>query len=219
MLKRLILILTLIVTFTTTAAHAAGNFLNSVVLEKGDEGFNVILRSDNTAKVKKSSQASDKIVLTLQGITTSSDFNTMYKNTSDINNIIVENTDSDTVKLYIQAPDISKANIVFETPNSAPITAVDNFASEKIAWSVISLILLLMAMKSAKNINTGNPIYDLHQKVLREREMEMYQNFKQELKRMPKMNYNVKNRSYTTNVARRNETIRTMKNSKQLTRI
>lgn len=219
MLKRLILILTLIVTFTTAAANAAGNFLNSVVLEKGDEGFNIILRSDNTAKVKKSLQSSDKIVLTLQGITTSNDFNTMYKNTSDINNIIVENTDNDTIKLYIQAPGISKANIVFETPNSAPIPAVDNFASEKIAWSVISLILLLMAMKSAKNINTGNPIYDLHQKVIREREMEMYQNFKQELKHMPKMNYNVKNRSYTTNVARRNETLRTIKNSKQLTRI
>lgn len=219
MLKRLILILTLIVTFTVSAASAADNFLNSVVLEKGDDGFNIVLRSDNTAKVKKSSQATDKMVLTLQGITTSSDFNTMYKNTPDINNIIVENTDTDTVKIYIQAPEISKANVIFETPDSAPIPAVDNFASEKIAWSIISLCLLFMAMKSAKNINTGNPIYDLHQKVVREREMEMYQNFKQELKRMPKMNYNVNNRSYTTNIVRRNETIRTIRKSKQLTRI
>lgn len=220
MLKKLILILTLIVTFTVNTAQAGTNFLNSVVLEKGEDGYNIILRSDNTAKVKKSIQSADKIVLTLNGITTSNNINTLYKNTPDVNNIILDNSDSNILKIYIQAPDIAKANIVFETPNSAPIAVGDNFAHEKIIWSVISLLLLFMAMRSAKNINTGNPLYDLHQKALREREMEMYKNFKDELKRMPAMNYNINSRSYTTNVVRRNETIRdTIKNSKQLTRI
>ncbi|MFR1672641.1 MAG: hypothetical protein ACLSWI_06850 [Candidatus Gastranaerophilaceae bacterium] len=220
MLKRLILILTLIITFTANTVEAASNFLNSVLLEKNEDGYNIVLRADNTAKVKKSSQSTDKITLTIDGITTSNSFNTMYKDTSDINNIIVENADSNTLKIYIQAPDIAKANIIFDTPNSAPIPVGDTFAREKITWSIISIALMFMVMRSAKNINTGNPLYDLHQKVVREREMEMYKNFKAELKHKPSINYTKNNRSYTTNVVRRNETIRdTLKNSKQLTRI
>ena len=126
MLKKLLLILTIMTTITMNFAFANSNFLNSVVLEKGDDGYNIILRSDNKAKVKKSFKSDDKITLTLNGITTSNDFNTMYKNTSEVNNIVVENTDANTVKIYIQAPDISKANIVFDTPNSAPIVVSDN---------------------------------------------------------------------------------------------
>ena len=220
MLKKILLIFTLIITFTINTSYASTNFLNSVVLEKGEDGYNIILRSDDTAKVKKSFQSTDKIVLTLSGITTSNDFNTMYKNTSDVNNIVVENSDTGAIKIYIQAPGISKANIVFDTPNSAPIPVGDSFASEKTAWCVVSIALLLMVMRSAKNIKTGNALYDLHQQVVREREMEMYQNFKAELKSMPSMNYKLKNRSYITNSVRNNnETIRTIKNSKQLTRI
>ena len=70
MLKRLILILTLIITFTAHTVEAASNFLNSVLLEKNEDGYNIVLRADNTAKVKKSSQSTDKITLTIDGITT-----------------------------------------------------------------------------------------------------------------------------------------------------
>ena len=219
MLKKLLLLLTIITTVTMNLAFANSNFLNSVVLERGEDGYNIILRSDNKAKVKKSFQSDDKITLTLNGITTSNDFNTMYKNTSEVNNIIVENTDSNTVKIYIQAPEISKANIIFETPNSAPIAVGDSFASEKLIWSVISLALLLLVMRSAKNIKTGNMLYDLHQQVIREREMEMYENFKNELKYKPKTYNTYMDSQVKHNSLKRYETLRTKNITKQLTRI
>ena len=218
MLKKLLLILTIMTTITMNFAFANSNFLNSVVLEKGDDGYNIILRSDNKAKVKKSFKSDDKITLTLNGITTSNDFNTMYKNTSEVNNIVVENTDANTVKIYIQAPDISKANIVFDTPNSAPIVVSDNFAAQKTIWTIISLGLLLIIMRSAKNIKTGNMLYDLHQQVIREREMEMYENFKQELKHKPKI-YDNSNLPLRNRELKKYETLRTKTNTKQLTRI
>ena len=218
MLKKLLLILTIMTTITMNFAFANSNFLNSVVLEKGDDGYNIILRSDNKAKVKKSFKSDDKITLTLNGITTSNDFNTMYKNTSEVNNIVVENTDANTVKIYIQAPDISKANIVFDTPNSAPIVVSDNFAAQKTIWTIISLGLLLIIMRSAKNIKTGNMLYDLHQQVIREREMEMYENFKQELKNKHKI-YDNSNLPLRNRELKKYETLRTKNNTKQLTRI
>ena len=155
----------------------------------------------------------------MNGISTANDFNTMYKNTSEVNNIVVENVDADTVKIYIQAQDIAKADILFDTPNSAPIPISDHFANEKISWSIISFLVLLMIMKSSKNVKTGNLLYDLHQQVVREREMEMYANFKQELRHMPSINYNLKKRNQKLSDTRQDETIRTIKNSKQLTRI
>lgn len=219
MLKKILTITTLIFIVSSGRALASTNFLNSVVLEKNDDGYEVLLRTDNLAKVKKSIQSSDKVVLTINDVSTASDFNTMYKNTSDVSNIVVENVDTDTVKVYIQAPDVAKADVLFDTPNSAPIAVGDHFAGEKITWSVISLFVLLMIMKSSKNVKTGNLLYDLHQQVVREREMEMYANFKQELKQMPSINYNLNKHSQMSRNLRHNETIRTIKNSKQLTRI
>ena len=125
-MKRLILLITILCTFTAGIALASGNFLNSVILEGTETGYNVVLRSDARAKIKKSIKSRDNMVLTLYGTTVSDDINTLYKNTTDVNSIIVD---------------------------SAPLAVGDRFAKEKMLWAGFSVMFLLLMIHSIKSQN------------------------------------------------------------------
>lgn len=201
MLKKILL--TLII-FAGLSVYAADNYLNSVVIENNDGETSIVLRSDVVAKVKREVQASDKVMLTIKGIAQSPDINTLYKNASNVNGLIIQNDGNNELKVYIEAPDISKANIVFETPNSAPITVKDNSGESKTAWSVVSIAILLLVMRSAKNINNKTAQKDINE-IIKEREKELYRNFQKEVASMPSLGYKLK--SYNKHVLK-GETLR-----------
>ena len=108
-MKRIFLTLTIL--FFGLAVQASENFLHTVVLEGTDDGYNIILKSDELPQVKKSIKGNDNIVLDVKGITTSAAVNAIYKSTNDVNSLIVENVANDELKIYVQAKDISKATI------------------------------------------------------------------------------------------------------------
>lgn len=201
MLKKILL--TLII-FAGLSVYAADNYLNSVVIENNDGETSIVLRSDAVAKVKREVQASDKVMLTIKGIAQSPDINTLYKNASNVNGLIIQNDGNNELKVYIEAPDISKANIVFDTPNSAPITVKDNSGEGKAAWSVVSIAILLLVMHSAKNINHKSVQKDINE-IIKEREKELYRNFQKEVASMPSLGYKLK--SYNKHVLK-SETLR-----------
>ena len=200
MLKRLLVILLM---FTGLSAFAADNYLNSIVIENSDIGKNVVLRSDSLAKVKKEVESSNRIVLTVKNIKQSPDINTLYKNISGVSGLIIQNEGND-LKIFVESPNISSANIVFETPNSAPITVSDTKGESRMIWSVISILLLLSVMYSAKNISTEPKKKDINE-IIKEREKALYKNFQKEVATLPSMSYKLK--SYSKHVLR-GETIR-----------
>ena len=210
MLKKILL--TLII-FTGLAAYAGENYLNSVVLENNDGAYSIVLRSDELAKVKKDVEAPDKMVLTLKGISQSPDLNTLYKNTPEASGLIIQNSGNNEVKIFVNAPGVANSNIVFETPNSAPIMVVEAYEEGKIVWSVISIALLLIVMRSARNISSEPEQKDIN-KIIKEREIALYRNFQKEVESMPSMNYKLK--SYKKHVLK-GETIRNYEN--KLTRV
>lgn len=169
-MRRLILIFTLFIAFTINAVIASDNYLNAVVLEGIDNSYNIILRSDLPAKVKKTVKSEDKLVLTLKGVTVSDNVNTLYKNISNANNIIVENSSNGEVKVYINAKGAANANVILNTPNSAPIPVGDKFAREKIIWSVCSIAFLLLMIHSIKSKNRRI----VRRMNMRDREIEFY---------------------------------------------
>ena len=118
--------------------------------------------------------------------------------------MIIQNDGNNELKVYIEAPDISKANIVFDTPNSAPITVKDNSGESKTAWSVVSIAILLLVMRSAKNINNKTAQKDINE-IIKEREKELYRNFQKEVASMPSLGYKLK--SYNKHVLK-GETLR-----------
>lgn len=205
MFKKILLTLILL---TGLNAFGADNYLNSVVISKNEDNTAIVLRTDEITKVKKEIETPDKIVITLKGITQSPDINTLYKNISDVNGLIIQNENNGDLKIYVEAPDISRANVVFETPNSAPLTVINNETKEKLIWSIISIVLLLLIMNSAKRI-AKEPVKQDIAEIIKEREKTLYRNFQKEIATIPSINYSLK--SYRKHVLK-GETIRAYEN-------
>lgn len=203
MFKKILLTLIL---FSGLSAFASENYLNSVIVSQNDGKTSVILRTDEVAKVKKETETSNKIVITLKGVSQAANISTLYKNISDVNGLIIQTENNNELKIYVEAPNIAKADVVFETPNSAPITAINKITEEKVIWSVISIILLLIIMRSAKNKVKKQP--DITE-IIKEREKELYRNFQKEVATIPSINHKLK--SYRKHVLK-GETIRAYEN-------
>ena len=203
MLKKFLL--TLILILAGLSAFATDNFLNSVFIDKIDGDTSVGLRSDEVAKVKREIESPNKIVINLKGIKQSPDINTMYKNTTRVKGLAIQSEKNNELKIYIEAPEIAKANIVFETPNSAPITVSSAVSEGKVLWCVVSIMLLLLVMKSARKARPKAPAKPDINEIIKEREKALYKNFQKEVSTMPSMNYRLK--GYSKHVLK-GETIR-----------
>ena len=187
MLKKVLLVL---IIFTGVAAFASDNYLNSIVIDKNDSDISVILRSDVASKIKREVDGSDKIILTLKSTKQSPDVTTLYKNINDVYGVVLQNDNND-LKVFIEAPNISNADIVTETPNSAPITLNNKTNKGKFLWSLISFGLLLLVMLYAKNMTFETKQKDLTE-IIKEREKALYRNFQKEVSTLPSINYKLK---------------------------
>lgn len=203
MLKKFLL--TLILILAGVSAYATDNFLNSVVVDNVDGETSIVLRADEIAKVKREIESPNKIVINLKGIKQSPDINTMYKNTTKVKGLAIQSEKNNELKIYIEAPEIAKANVVFDTPNSAPLTVSSVVSEGKVLWCIISICLLLMVMRSAKNAKPKVVTKPNINEVIKEREKALYRNFQKEVATMPSMNYKLK--SYSKHVLK-GETIR-----------
>lgn len=193
------------------AASASENYLRTVVVEGTDDGYNIILKTDDLPEVKKTVKGSDNITLDVKGITTSSSVNAIYKSTASVNGLIVENVADDELKIYIQAKDIAKATIMAQTSSGEPVILSERFPVEKVLWSIAVLAILAMVVKSAKAITDyENSI--VIKKDIKDREIELYRNFQKELANMPKINCKINN-AYATNIMPRSR-----RNYKELAR-
>lgn len=201
-------ILLTIILFSGLSAFGSENYLNSVVVSKNDNKTSIILRTDEITKVKKDIEDSDKIIVTLKGVTQSPALNTLYKNITDVNGLIIQSENNGELKIYIEAPNIAKADIVFETPNSAPITVINQVNEEKALWSIISIVLLLFIIGAAKNISKEPEKPDINE-LIKEREKTLYRNFQKEIATIPSINYKLK--GYRKHVLK-GETIRSYEN-------
>ncbi len=197
-------ILTIFIILFGLSAFASDNFLNSVVIEEIDGVDSIVFRADSVAKINKESDGLDNLIITLKNVKQSQDTNTLYKNVSNIRGLIIQNFGND-LKVFIEAPNISRANIIFETPNSAPIVVSDNVKEEKFIWSIVSILLLLAIMASAKNFANNEPKQKDIAEIIKEREKALYKNFQKEIATLPSMNYKLK--SYRKHVLK-GETIR-----------
>lgn len=192
--------------------QASENFLHTVVLEGTDDGYNIILKSDELPQVKKSIKGNDNIVLDVKGITTSAAVNAIYKSTNDVNSLIVENVANDELKIYVQAKDISKATIMAQTKSGEPVILSERFPLEKVLWSFAVLVILAVLAKSAKSITDYENSLVI-KKDIKDREIELYRNFQKELASMPNINCKIKN-AYASNVMPRSR-----RNYKELARL
>jgi len=117
-MKKVFLVLFISI-ISAMSVFAADNVLQSVQVEASGDTFNLVLVSDSAVGFKKTVQAPNRILLTLKGIRASKNLSTVYKNVSNVDNIIVEPFGVDGLNIMFQADNASNATITFDSLVSA----------------------------------------------------------------------------------------------------
>lgn len=149
--KEILLLLFVIgFSFIGNKVLASDNVLQAIQVDGVKDSYNIVLKSDDVADLKKTVQAPNKMVLTLKGIRASKTINTIYNNTSSVDSVVVEPINDDTVKILIQAENVGNAGIHFDTLKT-PLGVLDKTQKQTAASDEIVL---------NHPMNSYKPVYD-----------------------------------------------------------
>lgn len=105
-----LIVICIISVFTSNAAFAANNVLNSLSIYSDNSNYSISLNTLKKASFNYSVSSSDKITLKIKNVVLSEDFNTVYDNSSKIAGVIIEPSGRD-VKININGRDISGVKV------------------------------------------------------------------------------------------------------------
>ena len=146
-------------------------------MEKNNSGYNVILQSDEVAKVVRRFVSNDEIVLELSGITSSDTVNALYKGTNDVDNLIIENTSFNKMKIYITAPNISSSSVLVEPQFGSDVLAGEAFPTNKVIWTIMALVTVGIIYRSSRRKSVEDN-GTLIRRDIKDREIELYRRYR-----------------------------------------
>lgn len=129
---------------------ASDNVLQAIQVNGVKDSYNIVLKSDDVAELKKTVQAPNKMIINLKGIRASKTINTIYNNTSSVDSVVVEPINDDTVKILIQGQNVANAEVNFDTLKT-PLGVLGNNQTQS---KPSSEVVLSNPMSSYK------PVYD-----------------------------------------------------------
>lgn len=138
--------------FVGNRAFSSDNVLQAIQVDGYKDSYNIILKSDDVAEIKKTVQAPNKMIINLQGIRASKTINTIYNNTSNVDSVVVEPIGEDSVKILIQADNAESANIHFDTLKT-PLGVLDKAQNQNKAGDEL---VLNAPMSSYKPVYSDN---------------------------------------------------------------
>lgn len=109
---------------------ASDNVLQAIQINGVKDSYNIILKSDDVAEVRKTVQAPNKMVLNLKGIRASKTINTIYSNTASVDSVVVEPVNDETVKIFIQGQNVANAQVHFDSLKT-PLGVLGNSQSSQ----------------------------------------------------------------------------------------
>lgn len=132
------------------SAFASDNVLQAIQIDGVKDSYNIILKSDDVAVVKKTIQAPNKMILVLDGIRASKTINTIYNNTSSVDSVVVEPNGDDSVKISVQAANVANAGVHFDSLKT-PLGVLGNTQAQKKATDEVVL---------SDPVSSFRPIYE-----------------------------------------------------------
>ncbi len=178
-MKKIITLFSLLITFmfTCLVVQAKGNYLHSITLEKGNDGYNVILNTDKITKVVRRTNSDNELTLEISDIKTKETINALYKGTNNIDNLVIENNEPNKLKVYITAPNIKSSSIIIEPVDGQAALAGETIPTKRILWCTFVMVLFAGIFISAKRISE-NDSKIIIKKDIKDREIEMYRKYK-----------------------------------------
>ena len=181
-MKKLFFIFVFLIS-TALTVSASSNYLHTITLEKNNTGYNIILDSDRLAKVHKSVSSQNELVLELSGITSADTVNALYKGTTAIDNLVVENSAPNKLKLTISAPNISNSSVIMTFADGTSAIAGESFPIDKALWIGFVLAAFVVIFNVSKGISEENSKILIKQDI-KDREIEMYRKYRRALDKL-----------------------------------
>ena len=181
-MKKIFLILSIVIAFALSvlSVNAKSNQLHTLTLEKISDGYNIVLDTDKLARVNKKVISNDEIVLELSGITTADTVNALYKGVESIDNLVVEKSGLNKVKVYVTAPNIKSSSVIMQPFDGEGTLVGESFPWNKALWSVFVLFTLIAVTKrSIRKTNDENSL--LIKRDIKDREIALYKQYRQSL--------------------------------------
>lgn len=187
-LKKLFFIFTFLIVFMSAdmAAHAAGNYLHTITLEKNDTAYNIILGTDRVAQVTKKSPSDNRLILELKAVSSDETVNAVYKGSNNIDGLVIENAGTNKLRIHITADNIKNSTIMIEPINGVTTIVGENLPIDKIIWVIFVMALFCVIFKFSKDIAEEDD--KLHiKKDIKDREIEMYKKYRNEFNLSPEI--------------------------------
>ena len=181
-MKKIFLILSLLIAFALSAlsVNAKSNQLHTLTLEKSSNGYNIVLDTDKLARLNKKVISDNEIVLELSGISTADTVNALYKGIESIDNLVVESSGSNKVKIYVSAPNINSASVIMQPFDGESTLVGESFPWNKALWSGIVLLALAgIAKRAVRKTNDENSL--LIKRDIKDREIALYKQYRKSL--------------------------------------
>ena len=89
----------------------------------------------------------------LSGITSSDTVNALYKGTNNIDNLVVENTAPNKMKIYITAENVKNSSVIMEPANGESTIVGETIPKDMLLWFGFVLALLAVIFRVSKKIS------------------------------------------------------------------
>lgn len=99
--------------FASLNAFAATNTLSAVEIKDSDNGYQIILKADKAAEVRKTVESKDDVTLDIKGIVPIESVGTIYNNVPEVDSIIIQPDSDSNTKVVVRGKNISSASISF----------------------------------------------------------------------------------------------------------
>ena len=108
-----------------SSSAVLANTLSEVQINADETGYDIVLKTDNAAEMKKVISSDDKMYIELKNVQASDSLNTVYNNVANIENVTIQPVSKEDLKITFKGEGISKSKIYFEnvktnSPGSNP---------------------------------------------------------------------------------------------------
>ena len=122
-------------TALVTMSCAMANTLSEVQISAEDSGYAIVLKTDETAQMKKIISSDNKMTLELKDVEVSSDLNTVYNNAADIENVTISPAAKSGVKIVFKGEGIANSKVSFENAKTVAASLNTNTQNQSIQLS------------------------------------------------------------------------------------
>ena len=101
------------------------NTLTEIEINTVDNGYGVVLKTDEVAQMKKTITSDNRMVIELKDVELSSDLNTIYNDVSDIDNVTVLPLAKNGIKIVLKGNNVANTKVSFGQ-NFSPVSAIQS---------------------------------------------------------------------------------------------